>query len=216
MGNSGSATVNGGGKKGGKPKSKGGGGGTHGLELATSSPSPPTSESQSVFRDDPMRLEPNQGGSTSSSDSSDNFDDEPSLELFSSTKVGVLLHTLLTLCTIIHISTFSFPLCVQSDMDLSSFRSDLGSTGSKTEDDSSYRRNYLDSVKRGNLIGQGSFGKVFMGLNQVTGELLAVKQVHLEMTADNNFVKSKEVRKKERKPAIYLQYPSHHCLSFLA
>ena len=33
--------------------------------------------------------------------------------------------------------------------------------------------------KKGDLIGKGSFGKVYMGMNIVTGELIAVKQVRL-------------------------------------
>ncbi len=33
--------------------------------------------------------------------------------------------------------------------------------------------------KKGELIGKGSFGKVYMGMNIKTGELLAVKQVRL-------------------------------------
>ena len=32
---------------------------------------------------------------------------------------------------------------------------------------------------RGELIGQGAFGKVYMGLNNETGQLMAVKQVAL-------------------------------------
>ena len=32
---------------------------------------------------------------------------------------------------------------------------------------------------RGALIGMGSFGSVYLGLNAITGELMAVKQVEL-------------------------------------
>ncbi len=38
--------------------------------------------------------------------------------------------------------------------------------------------------KRGDLIGKGSFGKVFMGMNVKNGELLAIKQVNLNTTED--------------------------------
>jgi mitogen-activated protein kinase kinase kinase len=34
--------------------------------------------------------------------------------------------------------------------------------------------------QKGGVIGQGSFGKVLLGLNVLTGELLAVKQVILD------------------------------------
>lgn len=39
----------------------------------------------------------------------------------------------------------------------------------------------LNPIKwqKGGLIGSGAFGKVYLGLNLVTGELLAVKQVVL-------------------------------------
>lgn len=43
-------------------------------------------------------------------------------------------------------------------------------------------RNYITEVTKyelGNIIGQGAFGKVFIGLNLETGELMAVKQVIL-------------------------------------
>lgn len=40
------------------------------------------------------------------------------------------------------------------------------------------------SWKKGDLIGKGSFGKVYMGMNTVTGELIAVKQVRMQSDED--------------------------------
>ena len=36
---------------------------------------------------------------------------------------------------------------------------------------------YGGKYKRGNKIGQGSFGKIFMGINVHTNEFVAIKQV---------------------------------------
>jgi serine/threonine protein kinase len=38
---------------------------------------------------------------------------------------------------------------------------------------------------KGELIGRGSHGKVYLGFNVTTGELLAVKQVEIPTTADD-------------------------------
>lgn len=46
--------------------------------------------------------------------------------------------------------------------------------------------------KRGELIGKGSFGKVFMGMNAKTGELIAIKQVVIKSTEDNDTAKEIE------------------------
>lgn len=37
---------------------------------------------------------------------------------------------------------------------------------------------YGGKYKRGNKIGQGSFGKIFMGINVHTNEFVAIKQVN--------------------------------------
>jgi serine/threonine protein kinase len=39
--------------------------------------------------------------------------------------------------------------------------------------------------RKGELIGKGSFGKVYMGMNGVTGELLAVKRIKLSSEEDH-------------------------------
>ena len=51
-----------------------------------------------------------------------------------------------------------------------------------------------DNVKwmQGALIGQGSFGSVFLALHSVTGELMAVKQVDMPSKASNDTDKRKE------------------------
>lgn len=46
--------------------------------------------------------------------------------------------------------------------------------------------------KKGELIGKGSFGKVFMGMNAQTGELIAVKQVVIKTTEDQDQAKEIE------------------------
>ncbi len=38
---------------------------------------------------------------------------------------------------------------------------------------------------RGELIGRGSYGKVYLGLNATTGEMIAVKQVEKPKTASD-------------------------------
>jgi predicted Ser/Thr protein kinase len=40
--------------------------------------------------------------------------------------------------------------------------------------------------KKGDLIGKGSFGKVFLGMNTATAELIAVKQVRIQSDEDSN------------------------------
>eukprot|EP01103_Thecamoeba_quadrilineata_P019148 TRINITY_DN7637_c0_g1_i1.p1 TRINITY_DN7637_c0_g1~~TRINITY_DN7637_c0_g1_i1.p1 ORF type:complete len:453 (-),score=97.92 TRINITY_DN7637_c0_g1_i1:9-1367(-) len=54
--------------------------------------------------------------------------------------------------------------------------------------------------KKGGLIGHGSFGKVYLGLNTHSGELLAIKQINLD-ESDNVGV-SREVEAIEREIAI--------------
>jgi len=44
--------------------------------------------------------------------------------------------------------------------------------------------------RKGELIGKGSFGKVYMGMNAATGELIAVKQVRLNTTEDHEEAKA--------------------------
>jgi len=46
--------------------------------------------------------------------------------------------------------------------------------------------------KKGELIGKGSFGKVYMGMNAATGELIAVKQVRLKTTEEQDQAKEIE------------------------
>ena len=44
--------------------------------------------------------------------------------------------------------------------------------------------------KKGELIGKGSFGKVFMGMNAATGELIAVKQVRIKTDEEQTQVRN--------------------------
>eukprot|EP01104_Vermistella_antarctica_P006398 TRINITY_DN170_c0_g1_i1.p1 TRINITY_DN170_c0_g1~~TRINITY_DN170_c0_g1_i1.p1 ORF type:complete len:723 (-),score=179.86 TRINITY_DN170_c0_g1_i1:58-2226(-) len=57
------------------------------------------------------------------------------------------------------------------------------------------------SWQKGGLIGQGSFGKVFLGLNMQTGELLAVKQISLDEDVPNPEMR-KEVEALQREVGI--------------
>jgi len=52
-----------------------------------------------------------------------------------------------------------------------------------------------DNVKwmQGSLIGQGSFGSVFLALHAITGELMAVKQVEMPSKSNSDMDKRKEV-----------------------
>lgn len=46
--------------------------------------------------------------------------------------------------------------------------------------------------RKGELIGKGSFGKVYMGMNAATGELIAVKQVRIKTTEEQDQAKEIE------------------------
>ncbi len=46
---------------------------------------------------------------------------------------------------------------------------------------------------KGTLIGMGSFGSVYLGLNSITGELMAVKQVELPTGQSANEVRKKSM-----------------------
>ena len=51
------------------------------------------------------------------------------------------------------------------------------------------------SWKRGNLIGCGAFGKVYVGLNNETGEFLAVKQIHVDPSSEETSRNIEEFRR---------------------
>ena len=43
--------------------------------------------------------------------------------------------------------------------------------------------------KKGELIGEGAFGKVYQGFNQDTGQILAIKEINLKnINKENNDV----------------------------
>ncbi|KAF1326021.1 Ste/ste11 protein kinase, partial [Globisporangium splendens] len=62
--------------------------------------------------------------------------------------------------------------------------------------------------KRGELIGEGTFGKVYMGLNSVTGELFAVKEI--EVRSSPNADDMKHVQKLEDKIALMYKLSHKH------
>lgn len=66
--------------------------------------------------------------------------------------------------------------------------------GPDEELDSFLKGDSWDNVKwmKGALIGQGSFGSVFLALHAITGELMAVKQVEVPSTAVSTVDKKKE------------------------
>eukprot|EP00271_Cylindrocystis_brebissonii_P021720 TRINITY_DN792_c1_g1_i1.p1 TRINITY_DN792_c1_g1~~TRINITY_DN792_c1_g1_i1.p1 ORF type:complete len:1092 (+),score=137.51 TRINITY_DN792_c1_g1_i1:324-3278(+) len=64
---------------------------------------------------------------------------------------------------------------------------------------------------RGQLLGEGAYGKVFAGLNQTTGELMAVKQLKVGEGAN----KSKEVEEMEREIALYRTLRHRHIVGYI-
>ena len=54
-----------------------------------------------------------------------------------------------------------------------------------------YSRDNIEWI-RGTLIGQGSFGKVFLALHAITGELMAVRQTNIPSSANNDTDKRKK------------------------
>ena len=82
--------------------------------------------------------------------------------------------------------------------------SDIDSDGSDTDEDDQGSDVYLPSANKppikwhkGALIGAGSFGNVFLGMNAKTGLLMAVKQVELPTGSAPN-----EERKKSMLSAL--------------
>eukprot|EP01103_Thecamoeba_quadrilineata_P005225 TRINITY_DN15051_c0_g1_i1.p1 TRINITY_DN15051_c0_g1~~TRINITY_DN15051_c0_g1_i1.p1 ORF type:complete len:534 (-),score=113.67 TRINITY_DN15051_c0_g1_i1:206-1807(-) len=81
----------------------------------------------------------------------------------------------------------------------------------------SHNQSFEDDKKiiqwqKGAVIGQGSFGKVYLGLNSLTGELLAIKQINLEdeQNPEKEFGDTREVQALEREIAILrnLRHPN--------
>lgn len=66
--------------------------------------------------------------------------------------------------------------------------------------------------KRGELIGEGSFGKVYMGLNNSTGELFAVKQIDIPW--DRSGKKKQFVLKLEEEIALMKELHHKHIVQY--
>ena len=65
---------------------------------------------------------------------------------------------------------------------------------------------------RGELIGKGTYGRVYLALNATTGEMIAVKQVEIPRTAsdkdDSRQVSVVEARKLESETLAELDHPN--------
>ncbi|KAJ7295881.1 hypothetical protein O6H91_Y157300 [Diphasiastrum complanatum] len=66
---------------------------------------------------------------------------------------------------------------------------------------------------RGELLGEGAYGKVFAGLNQITGELMAVKQLKTEPTDGQE--KSFHLASLEREISLYKKMRHKHIVGYV-
>uniref|UniRef100_A0A7S1LE70 Protein kinase domain-containing protein n=1 Tax=Neobodo designis TaxID=312471 RepID=A0A7S1LE70_NEODS len=65
-------------------------------------------------------------------------------------------------------------------------------------------------IKRGNLIGRGAFGSVYMGINMANSQLVAIKQIRLADASDS------VVRSIQREIEVMLKLPPHpNCVRYL-
>eukprot|EP00271_Cylindrocystis_brebissonii_P003197 TRINITY_DN13955_c0_g1_i1.p1 TRINITY_DN13955_c0_g1~~TRINITY_DN13955_c0_g1_i1.p1 ORF type:complete len:1657 (-),score=354.72 TRINITY_DN13955_c0_g1_i1:709-5679(-) len=64
---------------------------------------------------------------------------------------------------------------------------------------------------RGELLGEGAYGKVFAGLNQTTGEIMAVKQLKLAEGDD----KSQHMQALEREISLYRKMRHKHIVGYI-
>ncbi|XP_024518433.1 mitogen-activated protein kinase kinase kinase 2 [Selaginella moellendorffii] len=67
---------------------------------------------------------------------------------------------------------------------------------------------------RGELLGEGAYGKVFAGLNQTTGELMAVKQLKIEPTDGQS--RAVYLASLEREIDLYKQLRHRHIVGYIA
>ena len=69
---------------------------------------------------------------------------------------------------------------------------------------------------KGNLIGKGSFGSVYLGMNAINGELLAVKLVELPLEDGPNFEIKKKMFKALQREIVLLKQLNHpHIVRYL-
>ncbi|MCO5571552.1 hypothetical protein L7F22_025295 [Adiantum nelumboides] len=68
--------------------------------------------------------------------------------------------------------------------------------------------------KRGELLGEGAYGKVFCGLNQSTGELMAVKQLKFH-NMNNDEEKAFNMACLEREISLYKEMRHKHIVSYI-
>ncbi|CAI5471095.1 unnamed protein product [Closterium sp. Yama58-4] len=66
--------------------------------------------------------------------------------------------------------------------------------------------------KKGDLLGEGAFGKVFLGLNEMTGELMAVKQIKMTTAGDE---KAMLIASLEREIVLYRQMRHRHIVGYI-
>ncbi|CAI5461235.1 unnamed protein product [Closterium sp. Yama58-4] len=66
--------------------------------------------------------------------------------------------------------------------------------------------------KRGELLGEGAYGKVFLGLNEMTGELMAVKQIKMTSAGDE---KAMHIAALEQEIVLYRQMRHRHIVAYI-
>ncbi|GJP46289.1 hypothetical protein CLOM_g5593 [Closterium sp. NIES-68] len=66
--------------------------------------------------------------------------------------------------------------------------------------------------KRGELLGEGAYGKVFLGLNEMTGELMAVKQIKMTSAGDE---KAMHIAALEQEIVLYRKMRHRHIVAYI-
>eukprot|EP00475_Leptophrys_vorax_P002331 TRINITY_DN11303_c0_g1_i1.p1 TRINITY_DN11303_c0_g1~~TRINITY_DN11303_c0_g1_i1.p1 ORF type:complete len:315 (-),score=24.26 TRINITY_DN11303_c0_g1_i1:42-881(-) len=66
--------------------------------------------------------------------------------------------------------------------------------------------------KRGEMLGEGAYGKVFLGLNEMTGELMAVKQIKMTSAGDE---KAMHIAALEREIVLYRKMRHRHIVAYI-
>ncbi|CAM6110207.1 unnamed protein product [Calypogeia fissa] len=68
---------------------------------------------------------------------------------------------------------------------------------------------------RGEMLGEGAYGKVFAGLNQTTGELMAVKQLKLDNPDDQSQEREYHLKSLQREINLYRSMKHKHIVRYI-